>query len=373
MGNPGVEQGIAMDPLADAKGRYLDRLWRGLGLIALLSLPVSLMRMVEMPLPSLLWLHVGAVAVALLVNLVLRRLSSRLKLALLVGVLWVTALVGLLTLGLMAASIWYLAIVTLAIGTVISLRAGMLAAVLAVLALALIGWGFASGGLVVAVESANYVGLPTAWLNLIVNFGLALVLLLLTLDYHRSSLLRLLDEVRRQRDEIEHLASRDPLTGLTAPRLFAERAARALAPLQPAAPRLALLFVDLDGFKAINDRHGHAAGDQVLREVAARFAAVLRNPDTVTRIGGDEFVLLLHEVDAAEVAASVAARLVAALRPPIRHAGLELSVAASIGIALHPDHGSSYEGLLEAADLAMYAAKAAGKGRWCFAGRPPDL
>lgn len=368
MGKQASEQACGADPLAEAKGRYLDRLWRGLGLIALLSLPVSLLRMSEMSLPSLLWLHVGAAAVALAVNLRLRRLSSRLKLGLLVAVLWLTALAGLLTLGLMAASIWYLAIVILAIGTVVSLRAGMLAAVLAVLVLLVLGWAFSSGSLQVGVDPSRYLAMPTAWINLVVNFGLTLVLLLLTLDYYRGSLLHLLNEVRRQRDEIEALANRDPLTGLMVSRVFAQQAAQVLSPGQQEGRRLGLLFVDLDGFKAINDSHGHAAGDEVLREVAARFAAVLRSPDTLTRLGGDEFVVLLHEIDADEVAASVAARLVGALGTPIRHGGKEFRVAASIGIALAPEHGSSYEGLLEAADRAMYQAKAQGKGRWCFAG-----
>lgn len=229
MGKQASEQACGADPLAEAKGRYLDRLWRGLGLIALLSLPVSLLRMSEMSLPSLLWLHVGAAAVALAVNLRLRRLSSRLKLGLLVAVLWLTALAGLLTLGLMAASIWYLAIAILAIGTVVSLRAGMLAAVLAVLVLLVLGWAFSSGSLQVGVDPSRYLAMPTAWINLVVNFGLTLVLLLLTLDYYRGSLLHLLNEVRRQRDEIEALASRDPLTGLMVSRVFAQQAAQVLS------------------------------------------------------------------------------------------------------------------------------------------------
>ncbi|HEX2010542.1 MAG TPA: bifunctional diguanylate cyclase/phosphodiesterase [Roseateles sp.] len=123
--------------------------------------------------------------------------------------------------------------------------------------------------------------------------------------------------------------------------------------------RIALLFVDLDGFKPINDSLGHAAGDKVLREVARRLLALVRESDTVARLGGDEFVLLLEDIADVAACAALAHRLVLALAEPIVLGGKPQHVSASVGIAVYPEHGPS-ERLMGNADTAMYAAKRAG-------------
>jgi diguanylate cyclase (GGDEF)-like protein len=155
---------------------------------------------------------------------------------------------------------------------------------------------------------------------------------------------------RREREaRLRHRADHDPLTGLPNRRVLRQRLVITLARPDRAG---ALLFCDLDGFKAVNDRHGHAAGDEVLREVARRLRRSVRERDLVARLGGDEFVVVL--TDLAAVPDSVE-RVEAALAEPF--AGTEAPLRAAVGVAVFPGDGATVADLLDAADRAMYAAK----------------
>jgi len=156
-------------------------------------------------------------------------------------------------------------------------------------------------------------------------------------------------------------ANFDQLTGLVNRTLFEDRLAHAVARAKRTGERLALLFIDLDGFKAINDAHGHAAGDEVLRRVAERFRTAVRESETLARVGGDEFTMLLEALPAPAAAMRAAERVLAALRAPLRVFDRELSVTPSIGVALFPDHAQAPEALLRRADAAMFRAKKAGR------------
>ena len=131
-----------------------------------------------------------------------------------------------------------------------------------------------------------------------------------------------------------------------------------------------LAFIDLDGFKAINDQHGHAAGDSLLVSVGSRLQDALRLTDTVARIGGDEFVVILEELspraNLADEAQRLADKLLAALAPPMVIDGMAHVIGASLGIAVYPDHAQSMDKLIHVADLAMYAAKRGGSNRHCL-------
>jgi diguanylate cyclase (GGDEF)-like protein/PAS domain S-box-containing protein len=167
----------------------------------------------------------------------------------------------------------------------------------------------------------------------------------------------------RLEEQLTRQAFHDGLTGMANRALFRDRLEQALARSERSSGVLALLLVDLDGFKQVNDSLGHDAGDQLLQAVAERFAAEIRPSDTLARLGGDEFAVLVdggHQADAI----AVAGRLLSALAEPVWIAGRELSVGASIGIALHPGGAGRSEELLRHADVAMYAAKEAGRGRF---------
>lgn len=166
-------------------------------------------------------------------------------------------------------------------------------------------------------------------------------------------------------ERITYLAYRDPLTDLPNRTLLRDRVEQAMAMAQREGNDLALLFLDLDRFKNINDSLGHAVGDQLLCEVARRLSLVVRATDTVGRLGGDEFLLLLPGVDA-EAAAAVAQKIMESLSEPCRLAGHELNTSPSIGIALCPRDGRSFDELLKSADTAMYRSKEQGRNTYCF-------
>ncbi|MGK2858482.1 MAG: putative bifunctional diguanylate cyclase/phosphodiesterase, partial [Thermoanaerobaculia bacterium] len=159
----------------------------------------------------------------------------------------------------------------------------------------------------------------------------------------------------------ERLAYHDSLTGLPNRKLLEDRLRQVLAVREREGSSCALLFVDLDHFKRINDTLGHAAGDELLREVAARINSVLRLSDTLARFGGDEFVVLVPRVTSSDDALSVASKIIEAVRRPLRLSARELFVTASVGIAISPQDGGDAETLVKSADVAMYRAKERGR------------
>jgi diguanylate cyclase (GGDEF)-like protein/PAS domain S-box-containing protein len=168
---------------------------------------------------------------------------------------------------------------------------------------------------------------------------------------------------KRLESKLIHDALHDPLTGLANRVLLRDHLERALARQVRSRGTVALLFVDLDDFKRINDSYGHAAGDQILVQVAERLAGAVRAEDVVGRQSGDEFAVLLGQVRDDAEAVALAERILSELRRPVQLGAWSISVGGSIGIALTAERGTAAEELLTQADAAMYAAKADGKGR----------
>ena len=170
------------------------------------------------------------------------------------------------------------------------------------------------------------------------------------------------DVTERVRDDarLNYLAFSDGLTGLPNRMLFVDRLRQSLGASRRSGVGFALLALDLDGFKAINDSYGHEAGDQVLRVAAEMLRSCCREVDTAARIGGDEFALILPGISEPDEAARVANRLIVEVGEPIAIDGDSCSVGASVGIALYPRHGRDIETLVRAADAAMYESKASG-------------
>ncbi len=166
--------------------------------------------------------------------------------------------------------------------------------------------------------------------------------------------------------KVNNLANHDPLTGLPNLRLARERMLSAISLSRRKGWKAAIMFVDLDGFKDINDNHGHETGDILLKLVADRLTESLRETDTVARIGGDEFLVIQTEVPHRYAAANVAEKIVKNIGMPFHIEGLEIQIGASIGIAIYPEHGDNSSVLLKKADNAMYYTKKIGKNNYTF-------
>jgi diguanylate cyclase (GGDEF)-like protein len=197
------------------------------------------------------------------------------------------------------------------------------------------------------------VNADTRELYLVLAFGLALLYLLLVPIVARAS-----RKLRRYAEESRHQALHDELTGIANRRQLFNRLEDAIRTSRGRG--FALLMLDLDRFKEVNDALGHGHGDRLLRQVTGRLASSVRAGDLLARLGGDEFALLAPNASTEEAAVEVAERIGSALHDEFVLAGVPVFVEASIGIALHPDHGTDAEALLQAADTAMYAAKEAG-------------
>ncbi|HVM39118.1 MAG TPA: EAL domain-containing protein [Sphingomicrobium sp.] len=166
--------------------------------------------------------------------------------------------------------------------------------------------------------------------------------------------------------EISHLAYHDALTGLANRSAFEHQLARRLDDGAGRNTPVALLAIDLDGFKAVNDVHGHPAGDQLLASVAARLRSAVLGDELIARVGGDEFMVVQHAGAQPGDVADLAARIIAALEDPFALAGATVSIGASAGIAVYPDDALSAQDLTRKADVALYSAKRAGRGLACF-------
>lgn len=172
------------------------------------------------------------------------------------------------------------------------------------------------------------------------------------------------------RRDLEYRASHDPLTGLPNRTLAMDRLGSAIRAAKRSGRPVAVMMLDLDGFKALNDTYGHQAGDDALKQVAARLLALMRESDTVARIGGDEFALVALDVDSA-AAEVVAAKVVAAFETQLA-LGPVINTRPSVGVAIYPTHGENPDMLLRRADSAMYAAKTSGTGHAVYVEGMPD-
>lgn len=200
---------------------------------------------------------------------------------------------------------------------------------------------------------------------------------LLQKNLQLSAAIRTEIALREDRQRLAVIATHDALTGVANRTLLNQRAEHALAMSRRASRLLALLFIDLDRFKEINDSLGHSTGDRVLQDVAARLSKCLREVDTIARQGGDEFVVLLEDVESPEEVEQVAARMREALTEPLVIEGRVIQVTSSIGVALYPRDGDALPALIGRADLAMYRAKELGRNTVQFytpgLGSPPFL
>ncbi|HEU5297163.1 MAG TPA: diguanylate cyclase [Burkholderiaceae bacterium] len=207
---------------------------------------------------------------------------------------------------------------------------------------------------------------PPAAVHEIHTLGEDFNALLAEIQSREAELMAKHEDLKTANESLSYLAFHDSLTGLPNRASFLQHAARAVATGRSQGSKAAVLYIDSDSFKSINDSLGHAAGDDVLIETARRIRALLRESDFVARLGGDEFAILLAPIRGAEDATRIAGEIAAALRAPVTSSGFgAIDTSASIGVAVFPGHGNTAQALLVAADAAMYRAKTTQPGSFC--------
>jgi diguanylate cyclase (GGDEF)-like protein len=347
---------------------FIASMWRGLSVVALLAIPVTAWRSLATGWLPLYGLHLALAALVLLVAWLQPRLSLGMRAGVMAALLWLVGLPGLLAFGLQASGVWWLVLGSLVAGILHSTRAGIAMAAATGVAMAVAAHGYVNGWLVPAIEPAVYMGLKSSWVAIILVTAIFFFMVLRIFGGYVRATERLAQRIGEQRDEIGRLSMHDPLTGLPMARLAEDRIEMAMHAARRANRRVAVLYIDLDGFKAVNDGFGHDAGDQVLRECARRMADVLRREDTLARVGGDEFIAVIGGLDEPDAAEVVAAKLAAEAAVPFWHEDRPLTIGASVGIALFPDDAHDARTLRKLADQAMYESKRRGKATRARAG-----
>ncbi|MDC8784795.1 GGDEF domain-containing protein [Roseateles koreensis] len=350
------------------RSQFLQQVWRGLLVLAVLGMPGSWLRAMQTGLQPVYIVH--TLAALAIVTLYVRRNRLPHKFSATAAVLTMFAIGagGLWTFGFYSAGLVWV-IISCTICAVLFPRrisngyiVGQMLFVLGVTA------AFSQGWLAIAFDANEYIRKLQNWVGVLIGTSVGILTMVLGLRSYNESIVKLIDKISSQRDEIErqqalisHQANHDALTGLPTLRLARDRLEQAIAGANRRQCKAAVIFIDLDGFKAANDGHGHEAGDLVLKEVAERMRATLRAVDTAARQGGDEFVIILNEISTCEDAVQVASKLLEQIAQPIEYKGARIQVGASIGIAVCPDHSSNMTDLLHLADEAMYRVKKTGK------------
>lgn len=354
------------ESLDDVRAALIDKVWHGTLWVAVFGVPASLTRAFStgwLPLYSFI-LFFGLLFIAL--HSQRRRLSWQGRGLILNLIFWSVGLVALSAIGLLGTGLLWLLVSCMLMGMLYPARFAVFGLLGVVLVMSLVGAGFCSRWLSLPFDANAYIASPTAWLATLLTTLAVVAVVLMAMVSFRENIQDMLGEVQRQRDVIAHQAIHDPLTGLPTLSLAADRLAMALHAAARSQNKVALLFIDLDGFKAANDSFGHEAGDAVLKEVAQRLGQALRVCDTAARIGGDEFLIVLGQLADREAAATVASKLIGTLAAPIDFAGQKIHVGCSIGISLFPDHGDKAAELRRQADAAMYWVKRHGKRSYAF-------
>ena len=338
-----------------------DRMWKGLLVVALGGAPVSVSRATFTGWLPLYTLHLLLALFVTIIYFFSPRLSHQLKSWIMVMLFWGVGLPGVFSFGLSASSLLWLVLSSFVASSILSVRTGIYVAFAVVVLYCLLAIAYVSGFFVLSVDMNLYTSEVTSWATMLVGTGTFIYFVLQTNVTYLRSITDLLRQVSDNRVEIARLANYDNLTGLPVMRLAEERINLMLSKAQRTKETIALLFIDLDGFKEVNDTWGHAVGDLLLVEVAKRLSSSLRKADTVARFAGDEFLIALGNVPDAATAENMASNLISTISEPVELNGNQIQVGASIGISFYPDDATDLKNLLILADLAMYDAKQSGK------------
>ncbi len=354
------------DHWSELRSYFLDRILVGFLFLATFGLPISLLRALSYGWRPIYMTQIVLAIVFILLYLCRNRVAFSLKAGILVLNVFILSMVGLMTFGLSGGGVPFLLLLQFLVVSLYRPRIALICFVFTFALFVTIGIAFHSGSLKLTVDLNIYTTNLAAWASIWILFGVIGVVVFRAMGVVQYTLLTLLQEVEKQRDEINHLANHDHLTGLPTMRLAQDRLEIALHHAERNHEKVAILFIDLDGFKKINDEFGHDCGDQALKETAQRMLSVVRAEDTVARRSGDEFLVILGSLTENNYISNIAKRIIVEISKPISHNGLTFALGASIGISIFPDNARTIEELKDLADQAMYSVKNAQKNGFSF-------
>ncbi len=360
-----------VDRVVALRHAFLDRLWSGMFVIALFGAPASVSRTVVTGWQPVYALHLAVGALVALLYFARRRISYPAKLRILLALFAVIGASGIFTMGLLGSGVWYLIICSLLTSTFFPVRTGVLVVILSGAGMVIAALLFTQGILTIPFDSNVYVSSLSGWASMLISASIMPFVVFTAFGVYQKTIFDLVRETEQQRDKIAELAGKDQLTGLPMAKLANDRFQMKVHSAQRSHARVAVMFVDLNGFKQVNDTWGHEAGDHLLITIAKRLQASVRNEDTVGRIGGDEFVVIVGKLGSRDEAVPVAEKLIANVCLPVDYAGQSIPCGASIGIAIFPEDASDLATLRRLADRAMYQVKRSGRSGFAFADNAP--
>ena len=354
------------DRLQAIRHVFLDRLWLGGFVVALIATPISALRAYATDWYPVYCLHVAIGLSVALFFFARHAISYRVKLYVLIALFALIGISGIFSLGLIGSGVWFLVMCGFLASTFFPLRVGVTVAIATSLILVVAAFLFTYGILKIPFDANEYAASGHAWIALWLSTSIMPFVVFSAFATYQKTIVDLLHEVQQQRDQITELAGRDHLTGLPLADLANDRLQMLINSARRDQSRVAFMFVDLNGFKGVNDTWGHEAGDQLLQAIATRLTNSVRTGDTVGRIGGDEFVLLLGNLKSRQESIAIAEKVIANVCQPVAYAGQSILPGVSIGIAIYPEDAGDIATLRRLADRAMYRAKRRGENGFAF-------
>ncbi|MCO7223313.1 GGDEF domain-containing protein [Pleionea sp. CnH1-48] len=346
------------------KSQSIDLLITGFLVLGMIGVPISISRALHTGWLQAYTFHLLGLSFIAVVYWLRGQLSAQVKSLLLVFLTSGVSVVGLTNYGILGNGLsWAVFSLTISL-FFLNRRMSVIISLVLTLVFLISMYRFVAQGVDIAGGSSQYFSSYSSWINSYFGTALIGVLIIGVVLNQRRQTAALLVEIEDQKKQIEHQANHDPLTGLPTLKLASDRLEMALSAARRGGHKTALLYLDLDEFKSINDNFGHDAGDKVLQITASRILSSVRDSDTACRIGGDEFIVIVSKVDEVEHVIALCTRLIIEVSKPIRFNEQELAVGISIGGSLFPDHAKESTALKKMADQYMYEAKRSGKNNY---------
>ncbi|MBF7072819.1 diguanylate cyclase [Glaciecola sp. MH2013] len=349
------------------KSQVARRMMLGLLLLCTIGLPISLLRWFSIGFQTIFIVHIALSALTFLIYFRPNKTNYKLDYNYVCVFLTLLAASGVYSFGLQSGAIIFVVLASFLIATIYSIRNAIIYLGLFFTYMLTIGFCLSQGYLTSVVNASDYGRDMNAWAIIIFTCAITSALFLICASEYLKKLQNMLSEIKEQHARVEYLANHDHLTGLASPRLAQEQLELTLNLAKRHGFRAAILYIDVDDFKIINDALGHDAGDFALKQIAARLKEIIRDTDIACRQGGDEFLVILHYPVTIQDCELVCERLISAFDARIPYKEHELKISLSIGVSIYPDDGTNQDELRLQADKAMYHSKNRSKNSYKFA------